>query len=150
MRFHATVELGGKTATGVEVPRDVVESLGPSKRPAVRVTINDYTYRSSVAPMGGRFLLGISAEVRAAAGVQAGDEVDIDIELDTEPREVAVPPDFTDALAGDPAAKTFFHGLSLQQPAAGRALDRGSQDGRDPPATDRQGGQDAECWPNIS
>ncbi len=56
MRFHATVELGGKTATGVEVPRDVVESLGPSKRPAVRVTINDYTYRSSVAPMGGRFL----------------------------------------------------------------------------------------------
>ncbi|MBA3280152.1 MAG: DUF1905 domain-containing protein [Geodermatophilaceae bacterium] len=112
MRFHATVELGGKTATGVEVPRDVVESLGPSKRPAVRVTINDYTYRSSVAPMGGRFLLGISAEVRAAAGVQAGDEVDIDIELDTEPREVAVPPDFTDALAGDPAAKTFFHGLS--------------------------------------
>lgn len=56
MRFHGTVELEGKTATGVEVSRDVVESLGPSKRPAVRVTINDYTYRSSVEPMGGPFL----------------------------------------------------------------------------------------------
>jgi len=112
MRFHGAVELEGKTATGVEVSRDVVESLGPSKRPAVRVTINDYTYRSSVAPMGGRFLLGISAHVRAAAGVQAGDEVDIDLELDTEPREVTVPPDFTEALEGDPAAKTFFDGLS--------------------------------------
>jgi hypothetical protein len=91
MRFRATVELGGKTATGVEVPQDVVEGLRSGKRPAVRVTINGYTYRSSVGSMGGRFMLGISAEVRTGAGVQAGDEVDIDVELDTEPREVSVP-----------------------------------------------------------
>lgn len=112
MKFRATVELGGKTATGVEVPEQVVESLGPSKRPAVRATINGYTYRSSVASMGGRFLLGISAEVRAAAGVQAGDEVDIDVELDAEPRELTVPPDFTEALDDDPTARKFFEGLS--------------------------------------
>lgn len=112
MKFRATVELGGKTATGVEVPEQVVESLGPSKRPAVRATINGYTYRSSVASMGGRFLLGISAEVRAAASVQAGDEVDIDVELDAEPRELTVPPDFTEALDDDPTARKFFEGLS--------------------------------------
>ncbi len=112
MRFRATVELGGKTATGVEVPQDVVEGLRSGKRPAVRVTINGYTYRSSVGSMGGRFMLGISAEVRTGAGVQAGDEVDIDVELDTEPREVSVPADFTVALGTDQRASAFFDGLS--------------------------------------
>lgn len=75
MRFHATVELGGKTATGVELPAEVVAALGPTMRPPDRVTINGYTHRSSVASMGGRFLLGVSADVREKAGVQAGDEV---------------------------------------------------------------------------
>ncbi|MDQ3735128.1 MAG: YdeI/OmpD-associated family protein [Actinomycetota bacterium] len=112
MRFHASLELGGKTATGVEVPPEVVAALGPSKRPAVRATINGYTYRSSVASMGGRFMLGVSADVREKAGVQAGDEVDIDVALDTEPRAVNVPADFTAALEANPAAKTHFDGLS--------------------------------------
>ena len=67
MRFTATVLSAGKTATGVEVPAKVVEQLG-SKRPKVRVTINGYTYRSSVAPMSGTFMLGISAEVRETGG----------------------------------------------------------------------------------
>ncbi|HEV8565021.1 MAG TPA: YdeI/OmpD-associated family protein [Actinomycetota bacterium] len=115
MRFRATIEQAGKTATGIEVPAKVVASLGPSKRPAVRVTINGYTYRSSVASMGGRFMLGVSAKVREAAGVAGGDKVDVDIELDTEPREVSVPPDFAKALARDLGAKRFFEGLSYSR-----------------------------------
>ena len=105
MRFRATIERGGTTATGVEVPEEVVESLG-SRRPKVRVKINGYTYRTSVASMGGRFMLGISAEVRERAGVAAGDQVDISLELDTDPREVTVPADFQQALATDAHART--------------------------------------------
>jgi bifunctional DNA-binding transcriptional regulator/antitoxin component of YhaV-PrlF toxin-antitoxin module len=112
MKFRANVELGGKTATGIEVPAAVVTRLGSSKRPAVQVTINRYTYRSTVAPMGGRFMLPVSAEVRDEAGIAAGDQVDVDIELDTQPREVAMPPDFTRALARDARAMKFFDGLS--------------------------------------
>lgn len=112
MRFHAVIQLNGKTATGIRVPDETVASLGPSKRPSVRVTINGHTYRSTVAPMGGEFMLPVSAEIRESAGVAAGDEVDVDIELDDEPREVTVPPDFTDALDHDADAKRFFDGLS--------------------------------------
>ena len=112
MRFRATIQLGGKTATGIEVPPEIVASLGPSKRPPVLVTINGYSYRSTVAPLGGVFMLAVSAEVREHAGVAAGAEVDIDIERDTEPREVAVPPDFATALDGDADARRFFDGLS--------------------------------------
>ncbi len=112
MRFRTTIELGGKTATGYEVPAEVVENLGKSKKPAVKVTINNHTYRSTVAVYGGRFFLPLAAEHREAAGVAANDEVDVDIELDTEPREVTVPPDFQDALAGDANAQRFFNSLS--------------------------------------
>ncbi len=112
MRFRGKILLGGKTATGIRVPDVVVASLGPSKRPAVRVTIESYTYRNSVASMGGDFMLPVSAEVRENAGVVAGDEVDVDIELDTEPREVSLPPDFADALDRDADARRFFDGLS--------------------------------------
>ena len=112
MRFRATLELGGKTATGFRVPAEVVAALGTSKRPPVRVTINGHTYRNTVAVYGGVFMLGVSAEHRAAAGVQAGDELDVDIELDTAPREVTVPPDFADALDADAEARRFFDRLS--------------------------------------
>lgn len=112
MKFRATIQLGGKTATGIEVPADVVNSLGAGKRPAVSVTINGYTYRSTVAPMGGTFMLPVSAEVREAAGVAAGDEVEVDVELDTAPREVTVPQDFSEALDQDAGARRFFDGLS--------------------------------------
>ena len=110
--FRATIELGGKTATGIRVPPEVVASLGSHKRPAVRVTLNGHTYRSTIAPLGGEFMLPVSADVREAAGVAAGDEVDVDVELDTEPREVTVPPDFAEALDGDADARRFFDGLS--------------------------------------
>ena len=113
MKFRAIIELAGKTATGIEVPAAVVTKLGSSKKPAVRVTIKGYTYRSTVASMGGRFMLPISAEVREAASVAAKDKVDVDVELDTAPREVTVPPDFAHALNGDVAARRFFEGLAF-------------------------------------
>ena len=112
MRFQATVILAGKTATGIEVPTAVVEALGSGKRPAVTVTINGHTYRSTVASMGGRFLLPISAEQRENTGVSAGEEIAVDVEPDTEPRVVTVPADFAEALAADAEAKRFFEGLS--------------------------------------
>ncbi len=112
MKFRAVIQLERKTATGIQVPEEVVASLGPSKKPAVRVTIKGYTYRSSVASMGGKFMLPVSAENRAGAGVSAGDEVDVEIELDTEPREITVPPDFLEALDGDADAKRHFDRLS--------------------------------------
>ena len=112
MRFRTTLLLAGKTATGIRVPDEVVESLGAGKRPPVRVTINGYTYRNTIAVYGSEYLVGVSAEHRAAAGVNAGDEVDVDIELDTAPREVSVPDDFAAALERDPAARATFDGLS--------------------------------------
>ncbi len=112
MKFHASIQLNGKTATGIAVPPAVVESLGSSKRPAVRVTINGYTYRSTVSPMGGEFMLPVSGEIRKNAGIAAGDAVDVDIELDTAPREVQVPPDLAELLNADADAKRFFDGLS--------------------------------------
>jgi hypothetical protein len=104
--------LHGKTATGFEVPDEVVEALGGGKRPAVRVALGSYTYRSTVAPMGGKYLLGVSAEHRAGAGVKAGDEVEVDLELDTAPRELTVPDDLAAALDADPAVRAAFDRLS--------------------------------------
>jgi hypothetical protein len=93
------------------VPAEVVDALGSGKRPAVRVTIGPHTYRSTVAPRGGVFLIPLSAENRAAAGVAAGDEVEVSVELDTEPREVAVPADLAAALADDGVARSAFDRL---------------------------------------
>jgi Bacteriocin-protection, YdeI or OmpD-Associated/Domain of unknown function (DUF1905) len=112
VRFRTTIELGGKTATGMAVPASVVEALGKGKRPPVRVTLGGYTYRSTIAPMGGRFFIPVSAEVRSNANVEAGDEVDVEVELDTEPREVTVPPDLKEALQSDPEARARFDALS--------------------------------------
>lgn len=112
MRFRTTILQSGKTTTGIQVPDEVVAALGPGKRPAVRVTINGYTYRSTVAVMGGAFMVGVSAQHRAGAGVAGGDEVDVDMELDTAPREVRVPEDLAAALAAEPAAGRTFDGLS--------------------------------------
>jgi len=112
MRFRTTLLSAGKTALGFEVPPAVVEGLGAGKRPPVLVTINGYTYRNTVAVYGGVYMIGVSAENRAAARVKGGDEVDIDLELETAPREVAVPPELQAALDADPAAKTTFDRLS--------------------------------------
>jgi hypothetical protein len=112
MRFRTKILAAGKTAAGIEVPPKVVEALGSTKVPLVLVTINRYTYRSAVAVMGGKFMIGVSNENRRAAGVAAGETVDVDLELDTEPRELAVPDDFAKALGRDAKAKKVFEGLS--------------------------------------
>jgi hypothetical protein len=115
MKFRTTVLQSGKNITGMEIPEEVVTALGSGKKPPVRVSINGFTYRSSVAVMGGRYMVGISADNRAATGVAGGDEIDVDIVLDSEPREVAVPADFAAALDAEPTARTFFDGLSYSQ-----------------------------------
>jgi hypothetical protein len=111
-KFRTTVLTTGKTTMGIEVPDEIVEELGSSKRPAVVVTINGYSYRTSIARMGGRFMFGVSADHRVGAGVAGGDDVDVELELDTAPRTVTVPPDLAEALGRDEKAKAFFDGLS--------------------------------------
>lgn len=110
--FRAELLLAGKSATGFVVPAEAVESLGNGKRPPVAVTINGYTYRNTVAVMGGEFMVGVAAEHRAAAQISAGQIIDVTLELDTAPREVEVPEDFADALAADPVAKAAFDKMS--------------------------------------
>jgi hypothetical protein len=112
MKFRTTLELHGKTATGIEVPEEVVTALGAGSRPPVRVTIGDYTYRTTVARMGGRFLVGVNAEHRSKAGISAGEQIDVEILPDAEPREVTVPDDLAAALARDPKASETFDRLS--------------------------------------
>lgn len=112
MKFRTLVELGGKTATGLRVPPGVVAALGSSRKPAVMVTIGGYTYRSTVASRGGAFMIPLSAEHRGAAGLAAGDEVDVEVKVDTEPRELVIPEDLRAAVDTDAAAGAFFDGLS--------------------------------------
>jgi len=110
--FRAVLLRNGKTATGIQVPPEVVASLGPSRKPPVRVAIGGYSYRTTVASMGGKFMLPVSGEHREGAGVAAGDTLEVALELDTAPRVVTVPPDFKKALERDAAARRFFEGLS--------------------------------------
>ena len=112
MRFHTTILQGDKTATGIRIPDEIVEALGSGKRPPITVTINGYTYRSSIAVMGGAYMVGVNADNRIGARVAGGDEVDVEIELDTAPREVSMPEDFAAALDAAPVARQTFEGLS--------------------------------------
>jgi Bacteriocin-protection, YdeI or OmpD-Associated/Domain of unknown function (DUF1905) len=112
MKFRAVVELNGKTATGIPVPEQIVTGLAGGKRPKVLVTINGFSYRSSVGAMGGRSMLPVSAQIREGAGIAAGDEVEVDLKLDSEPRAVSVPEDVAAALAQEPGARGAFEKLS--------------------------------------
>jgi ribosomal protein S18 acetylase RimI-like enzyme len=111
MRFPTRVEPAGN-ATGIEVPAEIVTALGAGKRPKVAITINGHTWRSRVASMGGRFIVGISAANRAACGIAEGDTVEAEVQLDTEPRVVAEPPDLAEALDRDPRARAAFDRLA--------------------------------------
>jgi hypothetical protein len=113
VRFRTVLSLENKNATGIHVPLAAVEALGGGRRPSVVATVNGYQYRATV--MGydpADPLMPFSAEHRAASGLKAGDEVEVDLVLDTAPREVEVPEDLAAALAADPVAKAFFDGLS--------------------------------------
>jgi len=112
MRFHTTILQGDKTATGIRVPAEIVEGFAAGRRPPVTVTINGYTYRSTIATVSGDYMVGVSAVNREGAGVAGGDEVDVEIELDTQPRTVTLPDDFAAALAADPTAQATFDKLS--------------------------------------
>jgi hypothetical protein len=110
MKFRTYVE-PPEPMRGLEVPPEVVESLGQGKRPRVTITINGHSWRSRVAIMRGRFLLGLSNANRQAAGVETGDEVEVELEFDPEPRMVVEPADFTRALSADPIARAAYDRL---------------------------------------
>ena len=97
MRFD-TILLQSGNNTGIEVPPEVIEALGGGKRPPVALTVNGYAYRSTVGIMGGKALIPFSSEHRAASGLKGGDAITVEVELDTAPRETAVPEDFATAL----------------------------------------------------
>jgi hypothetical protein len=104
--FHTTIWQSGNN-TGIRVPEEVIEELGSGKRPLVRMTIKNYTYRSSVAVMDGKFMVSLSAANRQAAGVRGGEELDVTIELDLEPRTVEIPEDLMAALTAADALEAF-------------------------------------------
>ena len=112
MRFQTTLHQSDGTATGIHVPDEIVEALASGKRPKVLVTVNGYTYRNTIAVMGGEYWVGVSAEHRAGAGVAGGDAIDVDIELDTAPRVVEVPDDLAAALDAEPAAQATWDAMS--------------------------------------
>ncbi len=111
--FTTTIQLDDKVnATGIRVPAEAIAALGGKKKPPVIVTVNGFTYRSTVAAYGDVYMLPLSQERRAAAGVAAGDVVEVTLELDTEPRTVEVPEDLAAALAAKPGARAAFDALS--------------------------------------
>ncbi len=114
-RFRTTLRKAGKSATGIVVPPEVIAGLARGHRPAVRVSIGEHSYRSTVGVMDGVHMVSVSAANRAAAGIEAGDEIDVLLEVDDAPREVTLPEDFGAALAAVPHAKAFFAGLSYSQ-----------------------------------
>jgi hypothetical protein len=111
MKFRADVE-PTEPMRGLQVPEEVIEALGGGKRPPVTVTINGHCWKSRIAIMRGRYLIGLSNANRQAAGVATGDEVEVDVALDVEPRVVVEPKDFADALDADPHARSAYDRLS--------------------------------------
>jgi hypothetical protein len=109
--FTTIVKADGN-ATGLQVPAEVIAALGSSKKPPVVVTLAGYAYRTTVAVIDGVFRLSLSKANREAAGVKAGDEVDVTLELDQEPRTVAVPGDLAAALSAKPGAAAAFEALN--------------------------------------
>lgn len=113
IKLRTTLLQSKKTATGIQIPEEIIDTLKAGRKPPVLVTINGYTYRSSIAFMGGVYMLGVSSVVRENAGVKGGDEIDVEIELDDQPREVTLLPAFAEALDKNADAKNFFEGLSF-------------------------------------
>lgn len=111
MRFRTTVE-PAEPMRGLEVPEEAVGALGGGRRPRVTITVNGHSWRSRVAIMRGRHLLGLSQANRRAAGVEIGDEVEVEVELDAEPPAVVEPEDFARALDADPVARAAYDRLS--------------------------------------
>jgi Domain of unknown function (DUF1905)/Bacteriocin-protection, YdeI or OmpD-Associated len=112
MKFKTTLLQGeSKNVTGIVVPPEIIANLGGGKRPPVKVTINGYSYRNTVGVMSGKFMVGVSLEHRAKANVKGGDAIDVEIELDSTPREVVIPTDFATALK-KAKVENLFDGLA--------------------------------------
>ncbi len=108
MIFHSTLfQAPGRPVTGIVVPPEVIAALGGGKTPPVRLTVNGYSYRSTVAVMGGKFMSGFSSEHRVASGIKGGDAIEVAIEIDDAPRTVDVPEDFAAALDAAGARAAF-------------------------------------------
>jgi catechol 2,3-dioxygenase-like lactoylglutathione lyase family enzyme len=114
VKFRTLVE-PPEPMRGLEVPPKVVEALGGGARPAVTITVNGHSWKSRVAIMRGRHLLGLSNANRQAAGVAIGEEVEVELELDTEPRVVVEPEDFARALDDDPVARAAYDHLTYSR-----------------------------------
>ena len=118
MKFRAELERAGKTATGITVPAEVIDALGEGRRPAVAVTLNGHAYRTTVGVMAGVAKIPVSAAVREAAGIAAGEMVDVGIAADRAPRTVEVPADLAGVMAASAEAKEFFGQLSYSRQKA--------------------------------
>jgi bacteriocin resistance YdeI/OmpD-like protein/uncharacterized protein DUF1905 len=113
MKFKTTLKQAeGSTATGIVIPDEVIAALGAGKKPPVTMVVNDYAYRSTVATINGDYMVGFSADHRAASGIKGGDPIEVSIDLDNEPRTVELPADFGAALMADPQAQATYERLS--------------------------------------
>ncbi|MFD5199275.1 YdeI/OmpD-associated family protein [Streptomyces sp. NPDC058375] len=117
MKFSTTMFQAGNN-TGIQVPEDVVEALGAGKRPPVNVTVNGYAYRSTIAPMGGQYLIPFSSDKRKETGIGGGDAIEVELTVDTAPRTVEPPEDLAAALAAAPGAAEAFAALSSSRQKA--------------------------------
>jgi hypothetical protein len=111
MKINTTIVQTGNN-TGIEVTEQQLEILGGGKKPLVTVTLNNYTYRSAVGKMGKKFMISLSAENRKNANVKGGDNLEIDIELDTKPRTVEIPIDLQKEFDKNKTAKANFEKLA--------------------------------------
>lgn len=112
LTFSTTLLQAGKTATGTKIPAEIIEKMGGGKKSLVKVTINNFTYRSAVAVMNGAFMVGVNADNRESAKVKGGDKIDVAVELDTEERTVKIPAEFQKQLSKNTAARKTFETLS--------------------------------------
>lgn len=110
--FTTTVLDAGGTKAGIEVPEAVLDALGGGRRVPVVVTVGSHTWTSTTAVMGGRTLLGMSTENRRLAGIEAGQQVEVTLEREQGPRQVAVPDDLAAALASEPGLREAFDALA--------------------------------------
>ncbi len=111
MKFTATIHQIGNN-TGIDVPTSVRDALGGGKNPLVRVTLAGHTWRSKVATMGDKLLIGVSAEIRAITGVKGGETHEVELLLDDQPRLIEAPGDLQAALDADPIAKAAWDKLA--------------------------------------
>lgn len=109
--FRTTVAASGNN-TGVVVPPELLEALEAGRRPPVLVSLNGYEYRTTVGVMGGIPMVSVSAAIRAATGLRAGDAITVTLTVTDAPREVDVPADLAAALAEHPDAEAFFGTLA--------------------------------------